>query len=370
LTNYHPAVLWFDTPLPMRQERTNEFLAVLKLRPGLVYNNRLGNGVPGDTETPEQNIPAYGYPGRDWETCMTINDTWGYKSYDTNFKSTQVLLRNLIDIASKGGNYLLNVGPTAKGVIPQPEVDRLQEVGKWLQANGESIYGTSAGPFKKQLAWGRCTRKGGKLYLHVFDWPNDGHLNVPISNHVSKAYLLARPDHVLHVQCGPDGARVNLPAAATDKIATVVVLEIDGAAAPIAQLPVQASNGSITLGAMDAEIVGATARIEGENIGFWTDPSDYLRWKIKVTQPGSFKAELNYALQPGSGGSEFVLAAGEQKLTAKLAATGGWTDYTSIRLGSLAIGAAGDVTITLKPTKKPGVGVMNFRWLKLKPAAK
>ena len=101
------------------------------------FPNSGGGGYRGHTETPEGFIPATGYPGgRDWETCMTINGTWGYKSTDTNFKSTETLLRNLIDIASKGGNYLLNVGPTSQGMIPQPEVDRLLAMGKWLKANG------------------------------------------------------------------------------------------------------------------------------------------------------------------------------------------------------------------------------------------
>ena len=112
LAEVNPAVLWFDTPIDMKPERTREFLDILKAHPALIYNNRLGNGVHGDTETPEQEIPANGFPGRDWETCMTMNDTWGYKTKDHNYKSTTTLLRNLIDIASKGGNYLLNVGPS------------------------------------------------------------------------------------------------------------------------------------------------------------------------------------------------------------------------------------------------------------------
>jgi len=132
LTHYgeFPAVIWWDTPIDMNHERAQKIYDVVeKFRPNIIMNNRLGGGFKGDTETPEQFIPAQGYPGRDWETCMTMNDTWGYKRDDQNFKSTETLIRNLCDIASKGGNYLLNVGPTSEGVIPPPEVDRLREVG-------------------------------------------------------------------------------------------------------------------------------------------------------------------------------------------------------------------------------------------------
>ena len=114
LTNYgeFPAIVWFDTPTTdMTPELAGRIVTVLNQHPKLIWNNRLGGGYQGDTETPEQYIPARGYPGRDWESCMTMNDTWGYKVDDTNFKSTETLIRNLIDIASKGGNYLLNIGP-------------------------------------------------------------------------------------------------------------------------------------------------------------------------------------------------------------------------------------------------------------------
>ncbi len=180
----------------------------------------------GDFGTPEQQIPASGFgPGVDWESCMTLNDHWGYNKHDQNWKSARTIIRNLIDIASKGGNYLLNVGPTAEGLIPAGSVQRLQEVGAWMKVNGEAIHGTAASPFQTQLAWGRCTRKPGRLYLHVFDWPKDGALRVPTSAKVTRAYLLAAPKASLAVTVGKDGLIVHLPAAAPDKIASVVVLE-------------------------------------------------------------------------------------------------------------------------------------------------
>ncbi len=124
------AVLWWDTPVKMTSKRAEMLLPLIKLQPGIIINNRLGGGYKGDTDTPEQHIPSTGIQGRDWETCMTMNGTWGFKSYDHNWKSPEILIRNLVDIASKGGNYLLNVGPTSEGLIPEPSIERLKKIGK------------------------------------------------------------------------------------------------------------------------------------------------------------------------------------------------------------------------------------------------
>ena len=237
-------MLWFDGEWCgwYTEDDAREVYAYLReLKPELIINNRVGKGrqgmegmnkgdqeYMGDFGTPEQQIPATGLPGVDWESCMTMNDTWGFKKNDHNWKSTETLIRNLIDTASKGGNFLLNVGPTAEGQIPAASVERLKGMGKWLKVNGESIYGTTASPIGKP-AWGRCTAKPGKLYLHVFDWPADGKLRVTgLKSKPTKAYLLAdKEQSPLKMDSAGEDVVIAVPEKAADPVATVVVVETE-----------------------------------------------------------------------------------------------------------------------------------------------
>jgi|GEM_PF-2305283 len=241
---YTPAVLWFDgewTEWWLEADGKVLYNYLRSLKSDLIINNRIGKGrqgmqglnkgpgYTGDFGTPEQEIPATGLPGIDWESCMTMNDSWGYKHFDHNWKSAKTLVRHLIDIASKGGNYLLNVGPTAEGRIPQPSVERLEAMGKWLSVNSEAIYATEASPFK-QPSWGRYTQKPGKIYAHIFDTPAGNQLIIPeIKKMITRGYLLSDENRTsLNCELTAAGLVVSLPENELDAFATVVVLEYEG----------------------------------------------------------------------------------------------------------------------------------------------
>ena len=249
LTGYGPiGILWFDGcwENTWTHQRGLDLYNYLRgIQPALIINNRVGAtgswedwfkdpaAVGGDFGTPEQSIPANGFgPNRPWEACMTMNGTWGYKRDDHDWKSTETLVRNLIDCASKGGNYLLNVGPTGEGLIPDASIERLKAIGDWMKLNGTAIYGTTASPFTKPLPWGRCTTKISghttTLYLHVFDWPTNGALLVPgLKNHVSSARLLDGGEK-LPAQNREDGVTITVPAVAPNLVSSTIVLRFRG----------------------------------------------------------------------------------------------------------------------------------------------
>lgn len=259
------AVVWWDTPVGITPEMAKRIAAVTQKYPHLITNNRLGGGVGGDLETPEQFIPATGFPGRNWEVCMTMNGHWGYNAYDDRWKSTADLVQKLIDIVSKGGNFLLNVGPNQYGIIPEVCQQNLKEIGDWLKINGEAIYGTQASTFP-YLSWGRATRKDQTIYLHVFDWPKDGKLVVPLGNKITKAYLLADAKTSLAIKSGKGNSIIQLPNYAPDKVASVVAIQMVGE--PIVQ-PIPSAGKKVVASSSD----------DASNLVKLTDGSPKAGWK-------------------------------------------------------------------------------------------
>lgn len=230
LTNYGDiGVIWFDigTPTPEQARDLKEHVRDFQsdtIVSGRIspqhWESEIGDYEErGDNEIPDEKIDS------DWETPATINDTWGYKTYDNNWKSPGVLLEKLVEIVSKGGNYLLNVGPTKSGKIPQPSKDRLLSLGNWLKSNGESIYGKSPTQIGKP-EWGYCTSGSNKLYLHVFAWPSKGKLVVEnVDRDITRSYLLQNPDKDLEFDQEGERVVIEVPERAPNSLDTVVVLQ-------------------------------------------------------------------------------------------------------------------------------------------------
>lgn len=244
LTQYGPiGVMWFDTPERITEEQSAELVALIReLQPDCIINNRVGHGL-GDYGTPEQKIPS-GKDVEPWETCMTVSSRiWGYNKF-VDYRPADELIRNLIDISSKGGNYLLNVGPTGEGIIPSPSVERLEAMGDWLRINGEAIYGCGPTPFGPEVGYyskpekdskdkaefiatwkWRATTKPGKLYIHVFDWSEQIHLPT-VDQRIAKIYHLADPTQKpLTFKQNQAGVAIDLPQQAPDPVASVICIE-------------------------------------------------------------------------------------------------------------------------------------------------
>ena len=312
---------------------------------------------------------------------MTLNDTWGYAKNDHNWKPADDLVHKLCDIASKGGNFLLNVGPTELGEFTPETMDRLATVGKWMKVNGASIYGTTKSPFKKTPFDGRCTVKGNTLYLQVFHWP-DGALELTgLKTPVISARVLGGESLRLKESSLAATTHITRPTT-LDPIATVVELKL---AAPPAVVETIAhakpdASGNYTLTASDAVIQGDTAQVESKgdipNIGFWINAKDTVSWNLTVPKGGSFVAELEFACEDGSAGSTYRVEAtakanasgGPTSLAGTVPPTGSWVNFRTEKLSGTLSLPAGAVTLRVIPVTMPHGAVMNLRRITLRPA--
>ena len=277
LTRYDPALLWFDGDwFPERNPQTladwwnaddgrDLYNFCVGLKPNLVINERVKRDAGlGDYLCPEQTVPARPLP-RPWETCQTLNGAWGYDSRKENqYKSVQSLLRELVRVVSRDGNYLLNIGPRGDGVVTTGSVNALTGMGAWMSTYSDSIYGTTGSPFTSEPSWGCYTKKTGTLFAHVFSWPSSRQLLIgSLTNTITRVYLLNNPGTSLPYTRNSGGITVSLPASAPNANVSVVVVEVAGE--PTAGPP---SSGGGTRYEAENAVLGGGVTVDSNHAGF------------------------------------------------------------------------------------------------------
>lgn len=375
IDRYNPAILWWDTPMRMTPERVAPFADLMAQHPHIINNNRLGEGFKGDTMTPEQHIPPRGFPGKMFEVCMTMNDTWGYKKNDQNWKSSQRLIQMLSDIASKGGNLLLNIGPRADGSIPQETIDRLEAIARWMDVNSQAIHATHASPFPRRLPWGRVTQKAGKnggttVYVHVWDWPADGKILLPTLKGLPRSGVLLKGGAAITAERTTDGIVLHLPGTATDPDVSVARLEFPGALT-ITQEPYNTpdADGSLTLPALDADphgSVGGNIRVEGSGatayLTDWKQQSYRVEYHLKTGKAAKWNLTAEIAATEPT---KLSIRVGTDTHTIDIPATGEGMTWKTIPLGTIELPAE-EAILELKPAGD-GWKPIHLRTLKLDP---
>lgn len=359
LTGYGPiGIFWWDTPRAMSEESFQMLHSLTGLQRNVITNDRLGEDFPGDYKTFERHIPKRAPDSGDWEVCMPISGSWGYKKSDSKFKSTETLIRNLVDIVSKGGNYLLNVSPTGSGSLLSQATERLEAIGKWMDINGESIYETDASPIGRP-EWGRCTAKIGEtestLYLHVFDWPNDGRLQITALPNAIRSVSLIDGGKTLAASTSDDSITIELPEGAPNPYVSVIKLVVEGKVDPLAKSSAIIASNGVKLsaeqafihnneGSRDAKVV---EKKDNVYIGYWTDDQAYLEWNVVFDKPGDYEVFADLAFPKGE--SRFRVGASGNLINANAKSTGDFYSFGKQSLGTMTIQHPGKTNVQLRP---------------------
>ena len=373
------------------KEQSQELVDLVhKLQPDCLVSGRVGHGL-GDYDSAGDNQISVGQVKRDWETPVTMNDTWGFKRDDQNWKPTNILIQQLVQVSSRGGNYLLNVGPTSEGLIPQPSVERLTEVGKWLKVNSEAVYGAAPSPFPYELPWGLLTTKPGRVFLHVFKWPQKALVIYGLKSKVRRAYFLADRKGLKFTQQADArmdhyALNIELPASAPDKNDSVIVLEVQGETEADTSL-LQQPDSSVTLPAFLAEThkVGDQGlRLDTRGVvERWLNKDEWLNWDFKVSHPGTFEVVLLSSEQKygrdWEGGHTVEIEVAGQKLKGQVNDNGKqenpanpYWKYVISKIGRVTIDKAGSYKLNLRPEtiraeKKLGLTFVSVKLIPAQP---
>lgn len=385
LRGYGPiAGVWFDTPGPISPQDSKKLVDLVhQLQPQCLVNSRIGNNL-GDYDTlGDQEIPRLPRPGL-WETPDTHNDTWAYAWYDRNWKSPREIAERLVRVVSRGGTYMLNVGPDGKGRIPEQSARILRTVGQWVHEHEDAIHGTDTTPFGP-LAWGECTARGNTLFLHVFQWPANSRLLLPgLRSKVLRAELKqgteTRQCEIKELPTSDSASpclEIAIPANQPSTLIPVITLELAG--------PADASREQFVLNGCRQTLESGVAKLNGCELksidwmekfgdwkhaqcaGGWNGAESASTWAFRTVEPGSFYLDVEYSCPATDDYSEWRVRCGESDLTFPLIDSGerpmregfGHTlmRFRTYRVGVIDFPKAGQHELRFGPTGKAGAGV-------------
>lgn len=370
---YHPDILWFDTSSKTPPELCRRILAATReAGPEVVINSRIGGGPFGDYRSTADR-PAY-FPEvfTHWEAIPTTNESYGYKPSDTSHKPPAHFVQLLAQAVGKGGNILMNIGPRGDGIIDAKDQAILHGIGAWMKENGESIYGCDRTPLPIQ-PWGASTRKGNRLYLHVFHWPADGKLLVAgLRSTPLGARLLHGGEVGVHAVDGDD-VELTLPSAAPDSIDSVLVLDFPAQIAADKAIRLAAGFEPTVLHVMDGRLDGSGIRYgDGKTnrdvTEEWSGAASTVTWLVRVPKATTFKIAARYNTLGKDNTGTFSIEAAKQSLAGKVVPTENVNTFRSDAIGELVL-SAGEHTIVIRPTQIAGGNLMRLRQLEFTSVA-
>ncbi|MDD7984599.1 alpha-L-fucosidase [Lentisphaera marina] len=370
---YDTQIFWFDgdwNDFWTMEDGKDLYDFLRKIQPNAIINNRVAKrkefkydfGTP-ENQTPGEKLDYY------WEACWTINHSWGYKAHDTKWKSSKTLIQKLIDINSKGGNLLLNVGPTPEGTFPDGCIDRLAQMGAWTQVHAKTLYETEYAPVKTP-SWGRVLKKDNSLFLHVFDWPKNQKLTIEgLEGTIHKAYVFNKPEEALVFEKESQSFNITVPKEAYDHNSSVVVLEFEPNSLSFAKVAKNEKSFS-----NDINLALTSARIQGKSIVYEKDSQtlrsfnsnkDSVRWNQEIVIPGKYEVLLSSSLNGPE--NDFEVKLNDIVLKAKSSNTGKWAKFEEISLGEVELDQIGNYSISLRKTSANHKSLFKLKSIRLRP---
>jgi len=371
---YDPFILWFDAAWQDSWKEADAKVVydhLQKIKPSLIINDRLRHGY-GDFSTPEQHIPATGYPDKIWEACMTMDGSWGYMKETKPPKSGKTLTRELIDIASKGGNELLNIGPKGDGSICDYQFDRLKKIGSWMKINSEAVYNTQANPLG-YIGWGRLTSKPGRIYAHVFDWPEDNTLILPgLESEVTSVKILTGngKKDLSFTRAADRDLKIKL-AEPIHEYATVVEIcyKDELRTYPFTWAYSAGEDGGFVLAPHMAQVIQPLKYDAGrEALINWTKAEGEASYSIQVSKAGRYEIQVELAcVDQKTAGSIIKLSNGSSQALFEVPTTDAWDKYITLPASIIEFDKAGQYEVKLSVAHMKDWAVANIKKITLKP---